>query len=41
MTDNSTLIIVIGILIIHFLAGVLFLLYKIFGSKSKDKNTDH
>jgi hypothetical protein len=35
MSDTG-LYIIVGILILHFLAGISFLLYKIFGTKSSD-----
>lgn len=35
MSDTG-LYIIVGVLILHFLAGIGVLLYKIFGSKSSD-----
>lgn len=41
MKDNSTLFLIVGILAVHFLAGVGYLLYKIFGSKRpEDQDKD-
>lgn len=41
MKDNITLFLIIGILVVHFLAGVGFLLYKICGSKRpEDQDKD-
>ena len=37
MKDNLTLIIVVGILALHFLLGIGWLLYKMTGPKSEDK----
>lgn len=37
MKDNTTLIIIVSILGLHFLAGVGWLLYKILGSKPPEK----
>lgn len=37
MKDNLTLIIVVGILILHFLIGVGWLLHKMTSSKPVDK----
>lgn len=36
MSDTG-LYIIVGILILHFLAGIGFLLYKIFGGKSPNE----
>lgn len=35
--SNTGLYIIVGILILHFLEGIGFLLYKIFGGKSADE----
>ncbi len=35
--SNTGLYIIVGILILHFLAGIGFLLYKIFGGKSSEE----
>jgi hypothetical protein len=37
MKDDSTLIIIVSILGLHFLAGIGWLLYKILGSKPPEK----
>lgn len=40
MKDSTTLIIIVSILGIHFLAGIGWLLYKVLGSKPPEKPKD-